>query len=115
MRQRPDCGDTSRLRVLVRKVGVGRERQVVAAVFLLAAADHHRAEGFGRRQHLSGVCHDDRAVTLPCGHEGGRETEADLRVCGLLCGLGFEGGDFRGSNGTRPWPSCASHDQTAHA
>ena len=109
-----------RLRVAVREVGIGGEREIVAAVLLLAAADDHGAERLSRRQHLAGVCHHDGAVALPRRHERGSEAEADLSISGLLGCLGFEGGDFRGCNGSKPWPPRASaagagHGQNAHA
>src|SRR2546427_371961 len=104
---------SARPRIPVGEVGIGGEGEIVAAVFFLTAADDHGPEGVAQRQHLPGVCHHDRAIALPRRHESGSEPEADLGVSRLLCGLGFEGGDFRGRNTFGPWPACAGHDQTA--
>jgi len=90
-----------RLWIAVGEVGIGGKREIVATVLLLAPADDHWPSASPGAQYLSASCYDDGGVAAPSSHEGGSKTEADLSVAGLLCCLGCEGGDFRGSNGPR--------------
>src|SRR5206468_6121507 len=66
------------------------------------------------RQHLSRIRDHDGRIAAAGGHQGGGETETDLRIRGLLLRLGPKGGDFRWRNGSRPWPATTGHRQTAH-
>src|SRR5207237_1886874 len=112
--QPPHGPDTTRLGIAACEVGVGGVGEVIAAVFFLTAANYHRTKGFAGRQHFASGRGDHRAIASSRSHEGGGESESDLRVTGLLGCLGFEGGDFCRADRAGSWPASAGHDQTAH-
>ena len=89
LRLGPDRRHAPRPRTLRRELGVRGERQIGAPFLLLARALEQRPERVPRREQPARPRHRERRVGATGGEQRRGEAEANLRIVGLVGGLGL--------------------------